>query len=155
MEDLGAGLFTLGWDRREFVYRHKMPGLVLETNGVVLSGGEGEGTSEVLFRFELTEAFPDGRDMTARSVRVDADAQTALLGAVRVASREEIVRFLELASHPTVAAVWERCVAERSVEPLRPWRFGPLGELRRLLLGPPPGERPATDAGADAPAATG
>ncbi len=122
-----------------------MPGVILETSGVVLASGGSRDEhgapvpAEALFRFDFTDAFPDGREMTARSVLIDAEAQQRLLGDVRINTPAEIVRFLELLEHPAVARRWERCLEADSVEELRRVSFGDAGVLARLLLGPPPG----------------
>ena len=133
--DLLGGLFANLFERREFVYRQKMPGLLLGTNGTVLADGS-SGPADVLFRFPLTDAFPAGRDMTARSVLIDADRQREMLGDVRVATPVQITEFLELVSDPNVARVWGRCRDAGSLDPLRNvLRAGRLGRFARLLGG--------------------
>ena len=152
--DLFGGGFSLWGERREFVYRHAMPGVLLETNGTVLAAGDAtDGGAEALFRFDFADAFPDGRSMTARSARADAEAQTALLGTVRVDTAAEIVEFLALLDEPGAARAWRRCRATGETRHLRGVRGGSVGRLSRLLLGGDGSKTDVDDPGAAAPPA--
>ena len=73
----------------------------------------------------MGDALPFGRPMSARSVRVNGDSQRAMLGAVRVADRVRMVRFLEQLDDASVRAVWRRCVERKSLAP------APRSRLRR------------------------
>ncbi|NNJ25549.1 hypothetical protein [Alienimonas chondri] len=139
MGDLGGqltlSLILIQWNNTEFAYRHKMPGVLLETNGTPLSGGTAS-AAETLFRFDRSDAFPDGREMTATSALIDEEAQRKLLGSVPVRSKSEVETFLELVADPAAGAVWAECLEQESVEPLRNRHTGAAGHLRELLLGP-------------------
>lgn len=131
---LWEGLIAYAINRRAFAYRQTMPGVLLETNGDVLSAGTGS-SAEALFRFHSLETFPDGREMFARSALIDEGFQQKLLGGVPVRTREEIETFLTLVADPDAAAVWAECLEQKSVEPLRRRTDGAAGRLRELLLG--------------------
>lgn len=132
--DLIEGLLVFARNRRSFAYRQTMPGVLLDTNGRVLSGGAG-GPAEVLFQFASHDTFPDGREMRATSALVDPGFQRRLFGGVPVRTREEIAAFLALLDEPGAAHVWNRCLRENSVDPLRAASGEAADALRSLLLG--------------------
>ena len=107
---LGAGGLN-GLFGVPFAYRHRTPGLLLETNGVILSPGGDDQPAEVLFRFTLADSHPFGRPMTARSVVLHADRQRDLLGEAPIADRTAAVRFLDRMADPEARAVWDAAVA--------------------------------------------
>ncbi|MFH5805508.1 hypothetical protein [Alienimonas sp. DA493] len=105
----------------EVAYRHRMPGLLLSTNGAILDPGvpADGGTAEALFRFDVSAAFPFGHAMTARSVVLHDDRQRELLGAVRIGDRAAAVRFLERMEEEQARSAWLAAVEADDAETLR------------------------------------
>ena len=93
-----------------FAYRHRSPGLLVDTTGSVLSEGGENGECEVLFRFGTSDAFAFGHPMRVRSVVVHADRQRAWFGEVLVADRPRIVALLEELDDAEQLARWTAAV---------------------------------------------
>ncbi|QDT15979.1 hypothetical protein [Alienimonas californiensis] len=103
-----------------FAYRHRTPGLLLETNGSILSAGDADGESaEVLFRFEIRDAWPFGRPMTARSVVLHPGRQREWFGEVLVGDRVAALQFLERMQYEHVRTEWLTAMEAGDAEAMR------------------------------------
>ena len=118
----GAGFLRI-FAANEFVYRHRSPGLLMETNGTLLGspddpaiGGE---SCEVLFRFDVSDAFVFGRPMFARSVVVDHDRQREWFGEPPVTTREQIAAFLQAMEDAPTRQQWEEARAAADARRMR------------------------------------
>ena len=94
------------WEEHALAYRHRTPGLLLETSGSVLHPGGGDEPAEVLFHFPLREAWPFGAPMTCRSAVPHPDRQRELFGEVLIADRAAAVRFLEAMEDESTRTAW-------------------------------------------------
>ncbi|NNJ27781.1 hypothetical protein [Alienimonas chondri] len=102
-----------------FAYRHRTPGLLLETNGSILSpGGDGE-PAEALFRFKLQDSWPFGRPMTARSVVLHEERQREWFGEVLLDDRVAAVRFLEQMEYDHLRDEWLAAVEAGDTRKMR------------------------------------
>src|SRR5262249_35767856 len=87
------GLYYPGWlfNHCQFDYTLTMPGDVVETNGMLLTG------NRVRWLFQAREAYPLGYDMTCRCVSGQTQAQRDLLKEQVLDTREALVQFVTLA----------------------------------------------------------
>ncbi|MEM9703228.1 MAG: hypothetical protein AAF907_12365, partial [Planctomycetota bacterium] len=120
------GPLGLQSNHESVIYRHRMPGTLLETSGTILSLGEGRLTAredgepaEMLFRFEQHEAWPFGKAMTARSVVLHPEKQRELFGEVLVGDRSAAIEFLHSISRDYQDRTWQKAWKERNVAVLR------------------------------------
>lgn len=87
---LGVHRYEILFPPREVHYRLVVPGVIVETSGRIASD------SEVRWRFDATAAYPFGYSMTCRSLETKEKAQRDLLGAVRLRTRNELQKYVDL-----------------------------------------------------------
>lgn len=130
----------------EFAFTLRLPGELVETNGIGQKGGR------TRWAFTGDDIFPDGYEMRARSLEIDRDAQKKALGRVAIDDEETALEFLELlgVDKPLLEAVRKLKETGDRV-PLRddskrtPEQILRARRLREMLLGrrSPPGEWPS------------
>lgn len=106
---------------QHFNYRLTMPGIVVETNGLLLD------KHRVRWRFSAAQAFPFGFAMRCRSLEPNEANQRAVFGEVLLMSSdrcEKLVRLLR--AQPDWRETLQQCVAQKSKQPLL--------DLRRQVL---------------------
>jgi hypothetical protein len=133
------GLHYPGWlfNHCQFDYTLTMPGDVVETNGLLLTG------NRVRWLFQAREAYPLGYDMTCRCVSGQAQAQRDLLKEQVLDTREALVQFVNLAgSQPGLAEALRECRKQKKMKPLyeyhqkmreAPGSSDPVRDVSRLL----------------------
>lgn len=99
---------------RHFHYQHKMPGLLVETSGELLSD------SETLWRFTDAQAYPFGYTMECRSLEPNVALEQKLLGKSVLTDRKAMLRYVELVhENEPLLAILRRCEADGDLRPLR------------------------------------
>jgi hypothetical protein len=73
-----------------FEFSIQLPGELLETNGTGTLGGR------TRWKFSGEQLFPDGYEMKARSITIDRDGQTKVLGRVVIDDSEKALEFMSL-----------------------------------------------------------
>jgi hypothetical protein len=118
---LGTNLEILGSPRR-FYFTAELPGLVVESNGTLIS----ESTAE--WSFEAFDAFPAGYEMRCRSLAADVRTQEKLLGKARINSRADLTALVALckADEPALRNALVECRKQQSLEPLIDYRNAAL-----------------------------
>ncbi len=104
-----AFLFAGGPPEYEFVIL--LPGELVETNGTGTSGGR------TRWNFTGEWLFPDGYEMKARSVFIDRDGQSKILGKVVIDDQTKALEFMDVVGRegPLLEAVCRlRQTADRS-----------------------------------------
>lgn len=130
---------------RSFDYAMAMPGEIVETNGVILSN------NRVRWRFDAVEAYPLGYEMACRSLEPHVQAQSELLNGQPLASREQMLEYLSLATQEKqLVAALHQCRETKQMGPLYEYRqsvisMGRLPLVDRVLkmLNLPPEAPPA------------
>jgi hypothetical protein len=133
------GLYYVGWlfHNSQFDYTLTMPGDIVETNGMLLTG------NRVRWLFQAREAYPLGHDMTCRSVAGQAQAQRELLNEQVLDTRESLAQFVALAgTQPGLGEALRECRKQKKMKPLydyhqklgeAPGSSEPVKEVSRLL----------------------
>jgi hypothetical protein len=98
---------------RRFDYTLQMPGLVVETNGVLVAD------DRVRWKFEAVEAYPFGYPMECRAVAPRRDVQRKLLGAEPLVERQDMLAYVAAVSSDfALAEAMRNCARRESIEPL-------------------------------------
>jgi hypothetical protein len=98
---------------RYFHYEMELPGLVVETNGVLA------GENRVEWDFEAVEAYPFGYAMECRSLVPQEALQRELLGSEPLTARDDMLQFVaDVSKDFLLRETLRRSVKEKSTEPL-------------------------------------
>lgn len=91
-ETLGVRMLGLTYANsgRPYTFSLAIPGTIVETNGTL------EDNARVRWDFKLEAAYLFGYTMRCRSLGPNAEPQRAVLGSVRLASREAMLRYVSL-----------------------------------------------------------
>ncbi len=111
-----AGLYRgifFGPGGRRFEYSLEMPGILVETNGTILSD------NAVRFRFADGDAYPFGFAMRARSIEPTGAAQK-LLGGDLAGRRKQLLAYVDLVrDDEKLREIMKQCAAAGNIEPLQ------------------------------------
>ena len=126
---------------RLFDYALQMPGVIVETNGQLLSD------DRVRWQFEAVQAYPYGYAMECRSLVPRSDRQRRITGSEPIQSRADMLAFVAAVEGDFVLDdALRACIKQRSAEPLYDARdkvagesgdTGPFDTVIRLLNLPP------------------
>ncbi len=98
---------------RRFHYEMKMPGVIVETSGVLL------GNDRVQWAFEAVQAYPFGYAMHSRSLAPNSAAQRELLGGEPLSARADMLAYLAAVNSDFIVAEAVRnCAKRKSMAPL-------------------------------------
>jgi hypothetical protein len=102
---------------RYFKYTMTVPGLIVETNGNLLSD------NRVHWEFDTTEAYPFGREMRCRSLESLAQPQAELLKGQPLKGREEMQQYVTLVGNDEkLLEILRICRDKKSMTPLLDYR---------------------------------
>lgn len=97
---------------RVFRYELRVPGTIVETNGLILGDGR------VLWEFDADEAYPFGYSMKCRSIAVNEDLARLLPNPKLLDDHQRQRRFIELVDgHESLTKTWQACTQQKSLEP--------------------------------------
>ncbi len=114
---------------RKFDYRMEFPGMVVETNGILI------GDRTVRWKFEATEAFPLGHSMRAVVAVVSTAALTKHFPRARFDRRETVVEYLDLVdADDDLRDALNELVQKNEVAAWNDWQVKNLDATRILEL---------------------
>ncbi len=86
-----VGIYSpIGFGAPEFEFAIELPGEVVETNGTRMKAGR------VRWKFVGSQSFPDGYEMTARSIAIDREGQKKVLGRVVIDDETKALELMDL-----------------------------------------------------------
>jgi hypothetical protein len=111
----------------EFEFSLRMPGRMIETNGVLLEDGATQ------WKFDSSQTYPGGYEMGARSLEIDAEIQRKVLGRVVIAGTAEALKFIDLVGRKgRILYVVRSAFQTGNLAPLRDLKAESPEELKRL-----------------------
>lgn len=107
-----VGIYGLYGSGKKFTFELRVPGTIVESNGLQYSD------DEVVWRFDGSGVFPHGYEMTCRSLQADDRTLQELLPANTLSSRQALLAYVKLAgADEELTKLLIRCREEKSLAP--------------------------------------